>query len=165
MSYSQDDLKGVGGWLAFLCISLIALSPLFSLITSYIEISDTEAMYPTLRGNPTWTTAKLVSWVMVFAQIGLMIFTGLRLNSSTRRSTINFARIMLWVCNPLMSLISLLVLSLIFRASLLDDPKVLSDLARGIFWALIWTLYLTFSRRVRNTYTDEDEGEVAAVFE
>lgn len=167
MSYSDDQLRGVGGWLGFLCVSLIGLGPLASLVRTWADLNESEQQYPILAENATWAIAKMVVWVLVLIQAGLMIYTGLRLNSSTKRKTIRFAKIMLWISNPIMNLVSALAVGFLFSTNPFEEKDIIVSLGRGVVWATVWTLYLSYSRRVQNTYTDEDEdvGDVRAVFE
>jgi hypothetical protein len=76
MSYSDDQLRGVGGWLALLVISLLVLGPLRDLIGTFSELNSVQEATPRLVDMPIWGTMKATIWVFSLVQIAMMIFTG-----------------------------------------------------------------------------------------
>jgi Protein of unknown function (DUF2569) len=169
MSY-RDDLRGVGGWLAFLVISLVALGPLRTLVSTYLEMSATEQANPLLANMAAWGTVKIISWVMTLLQIAMMIFAGVRLNSVFRRSTVRIAIGVLWVAGPVWNFLALLVIAVSLGVEVSRaGADVWMPIGQSAVYALVWTLYLLMSSRVRNTYFDDEEaeagGSLAEVFE
>lgn len=161
-----DEPRGVGGWLAFLVISLIALGPLRSVVATFADISSTESVAPALAAAPAWGTAKLLYWLMTALRVGMMIFTGVRLNTELRPATVKLAIGMLWAVGPLMTIVTALVVYLPMGANALTDGGVWLGAGQGAVYALAWTLYLLLSRRVRNTYEEEEPAApLAQVFE
>ncbi|HEY1605475.1 MAG TPA: DUF2569 family protein [Allosphingosinicella sp.] len=169
MSYSDDQLYGVRGWLAFLCISLMALGPLANLAITFADLGEAQRANPLLAASPEWTTMKIVVWTITLVQVAMMIYTGWRLNHVFRRSTVKFTIVMLWVIGPVWGLLTVAVIGFLAGGNPFDS-STLFELARPAAWALAWTLYLIMSRRVANTYDQEGseeqaEAELSNVFE
>ena len=168
MSYNDDQLRGVGGWLAFLVISLMALGPLRLLIGTFGEVAEVEAGGAVVNiPNLGFITASI--WVMALARLGMMIFTGWRLNRDFRRSTVKFAIIMLWLIGPVWSVVELLILGALAGVNTLVSASAVGAIAQPGVYALVWTLYLMMSKRVANTYDEDPTAdaatELADVFE
>lgn len=159
MGYSDDErLRGVAGWLAFLCIIFIVLSPARTLILTWIELAKAERETPGLTDLPIWGTIKLYSLAFAVIAAALSIYTGWRLNKVHRPSSVRLAMAMLWVLGPLLVLLDTAIASAAFGVPFSMDAEGWRDLLRGIVGATIWTAYLALSRRVKNTYyADEDE--------
>jgi hypothetical protein len=152
----DERLRGVAGWLAFLVVIFFLLSPARTLITTWIELADAERNAPGLAHFPLWRTIKLYTWSMAFAASALSIYTGWRLGSVYRPSSVRLAIAALWFLGPGIVVLDCVVASLAFGASLLLDARGWSDLVRGVLAALVWTCYLGISRRVANTYYGDE---------
>ncbi|HEX5183543.1 MAG TPA: DUF2569 family protein [Allosphingosinicella sp.] len=168
MSYSDDRLRGVGGWLAFLVISLMALGPVVGIASTFGDLSQVEQANPLLAASAGWGIVKTVLWILTLIQVAMMVFTGWRLNRDYRRSTVKFAIVMLWVMGPVWSVVTLAAIALLMNSNPIATASSPLTLARPVIWALAWTLYLVMSRRVANTYDEEGpeaDGDLANVFE
>ncbi|HEX8526571.1 DUF2569 family protein [Allosphingosinicella sp.] len=159
MGYSdQERLRGVAGWLAFLCIVLMFISPAWSLIGTGIEFNGAERDHPGLSEIPEWRTVKIFVWLLTGAGAVLSIYAGWRLNSVHRPSSVRLAIATMWALGPGSLLIGGAVAALAFDVAFLSDPQDTRDLARSIAAPSLWTFYLLLSRRVKNTYYEEDEA-------
>ena len=168
MTYGDDRLRGVGGWLAFLVISLMALGPLAVIAGTLADLGTAEQVNPPLSASG-WQFVEIVDWGLALIQIAMMVYTGWRLNKVFRRSTVKFAIVMLWAMGPGLGLLGLAAIGLFANVNPFDS-STLSALARPIIYAFVWTLYLMMSRRVENTYDEEGpeveaEADLANVFE
>lgn len=139
-----DAPVGVGGWLLLLCIGLTTLNPLRSL-WSFAGILD-DALKPSGTGLQGWQLAEM-------GVEGLFVVWGIA------------AGVMLWQRNPdgipftrafLWSYVAWAFVVALWQALSGLPPEVtglrLGHAAAGFFPAAIWSIYLSRSRRVANTY-------------
>ena len=146
----DPNLKGVKGWLLFLCINLAILSPLirvYFLATSYAGIQEYMLFLPRLRA---------VTIVQSILSVGIILFC-------------IYAGIGLWMVRPgavgtakLFLLVSLgygvveIVLQYISIHPFEPDgawvTNVVRDFIRAAVTTAIWYAYLHKSTRVRETY-------------
>lgn len=146
----KKDLRGVGGWLGFLVILLMVLTPLMSLGRMYSEIRQVEEA---LGGqtNAEWEMLKTIFWSLFFVQMAILFVSGYLLNNVFKPSSVRLAIAGLWLAGPVLGLVNILV-----AASVASIGSVAQEAAGplfgSLFWASIWTAYLCFSKRVRNTY-------------
>lgn len=151
---SRPDLLGVHGWLFFLVISLMILSPLVTVGSLYSEFEQVERSFPRLRNVAVWKDYKWVAWALVLSALAFKITAGYRLKTVFQSSSVGFAILALWVTGPGLDLVLLVIqnsmLGLSFRAML--SAQVVGAFVGSVLYALIWSSYLKFSRRVRNTY-------------
>ena len=162
MAYDERALRGVGGWLAFLVLTLAVFSPLrgaFNLLT----VLNAPAPPAYAAG---WGAVRALTVVEVVIQIGIAWFLAWRLVHRQDRATVRIVMLGLWANALIVSPAMLLLVATAGGLPLGPVPAASGRvLARGVVYALVWTLYLQRSRRVANTYTDGDEGELRAVFE
>jgi hypothetical protein len=161
MSYDDRDLRGVGGWLAFLVIILAVLTPLRILVSTL-----------QLYNDPTIAAAFGSRWALIQAiEIGLSVATVLfswylawRLNAVEVWRTVQIVIAGLWILSLGTLAVEVLAVSLLGGlplGAMLEAMTV--EIVRGFVFSGIWTAYLLKSRRVANTYGDREE-EVAEVF-
>jgi len=146
------ELKGVRGWLLFLCVTLTVLDPSAVLINLFV-IAD--AARPYFAGNPGFFRLILVNGV---AGITLSVFS-------------LYAGIWLWKCFPGALTVARKYLRTVFAYSILAPflPRLVGSTFHAsretfalaclnslftIFYLGIWYLYLNRSARVRATYFD-----------
>jgi hypothetical protein len=124
----RPDLKGVGGWLLFFCISLTLLTPVLTLIR----------MWSTSFGPEGMIDLALTAFGVI---IGIMVW-----NVHPR------AFLLLWIYFGLMAL--LLVLGIVgsFISSEEQNPSEIMQLFRGLISTIIWFLYFKKSDRVQATF-------------
>ncbi|HWZ46357.1 MAG TPA: DUF2569 family protein, partial [Candidatus Saccharimonadales bacterium] len=139
----RDDLRGVGGWLLFLCIGLIFFAPV------------SQAM---IAAKAFRNLATLRLSIQTFLRIGTVgtIYAGLAVFSC-------IAGVMLWMENPrgvsvakAYFIVAAVLPILLYSALRLAGMEV--DLVRIVLGRLaassIWYAYLSSSRRVKLTYGD-----------
>ena len=152
----EKRLYGIGGWLQFLIISLMILSPLVAFGQTLSEIKTQEAGIQNLVDNPLWQSIKITIWTFTAIQCSLIISAGFRLWKDHRRTSVRYAITMLWIAGPLLSLIAVLVIAFIGNVDPFAGPQVAQAIGSsmaGVIGATVWTLYLMRSQRVANTYT------------
>lgn len=147
----EKVLQGVGGWLAFLIVSMGILSPLMSLSFYFRSASFQE-------------DGSVMHLLAVLAGCALFVAGAWRLYRRHVWSSVRFAIMALWAGS--FALGALAYLFLFFVGGWQMVWAVLSgergDLFRSLAYPVIWTLYLLRSRRVRNTYRRESEMEELA---
>jgi hypothetical protein len=154
MNYRSEDeraqLVGVEGWLSFLVAVLLFLGPVTTVVLTMVELNQTEELYPEVVGSALWDDAQLITWISVAAFCVVSVFAGWRLLKHHTPSSVFIAIVSLWVAGPIVSLISLAALD--DAGGRVTAADVGATIGRPLVWATIWTLYLVFSRRVKNTY-------------
>jgi len=145
---------GVGGWLLLLAINLLAFTPLRLIIEIHLTMTQTESAYPSLVSFPLWESYKIVIWIITAILCALMIVAGLKLRNRHEPSSVQFAIRTLWIAGPFAIVPIALANTLMIGTPLAEffDVGMLREMAVSAGVALLWTLYLKWSRRVRNTY-------------
>lgn len=143
-------VRGVGGWLLFLCISLTVLAPLAILSGLSIEMElaqQIKVQYPTF--STALMYASLFRLVLVYLSIraGVLLWKK-KIGAVSKAQTflVTYAAY------------SLLLICLPYFGDLPLGPQETVRNAFGIsamrtmVYAIVWHLYLTRSVRVRNTF-------------
>jgi hypothetical protein len=149
----KENLKGVGGWLAFLVFSLMFLGPLISVGRLASEFEKLERLSPDLLNRIDWSNYKITSWSMLAVGIAITFSAGYRLLKHHRPGTIKFVIWCLWG-----TWIGLLFADVIATISIfnLSLEAILPGLVKGVIASSmasgLWTWYLKKSVRVKNTY-------------
>lgn len=152
-SLSQiKELKGIGGWLAFFCFSLIILNPLVSLggIESYKELSKYFDKLPGLK------TLMIIDLVISIPLIIFSIVAGILLLQE-RQNAIKIAKIFL--LTSAIYYITKVLYYLFYYSQMLPgglNNKIvyesIKDGIKPIAYCVIWYSYLSLSKRVKNTF-------------
>jgi len=162
-SWADPELKGVGGWLLFLCISLTILNPLLEAATSLAYLSSinyTESyrifldlFYQSKIGF--LIAVSIISFIVLFS-LSLQcfsIYAGYAL-WAVKNNAVKIAKIYL-VTVFIVVVISILLQILSTTASP-SHPGNNTDrfflLRNNFVYPIVWYLYLSFSTRVRATY-------------
>ena len=141
----RSDLEGVHGWLAFLCVSLIFLTPLGALV----EIG-------TLLTSGT-STENLIGVGLDVVSSGFAIFVGVSL-VQIRSYAVRAAKIFFFITLAL----DLLAMLSIFEPD--ATPQQVFYIVRTTFTTTAWILYLYRSERVRVTYGRTTATNISEVF-
>lgn len=151
---SRQDLVGPHGWLFFLIISLMIFTPLMLLGGTLGDIGDAERLNPSLRSLPAWGNYKIAAWCLVAAAASLKIAAGYRLKTIHTPNSALFAVTVLWVAGPVVDMSSLMLLHTMLKIplNLILSAEVVNAFLGSVAYAVFWTAYLKWSRRVRNTY-------------
>ena len=142
-----------------LTIGLMVLGPMVSLgnLLNLIRTVEDSAIGPL---KPEWGTFKLVAWSIVATAAALSVMTGYRLRADHRPESVKLAKKALWLIGPMSN--ALLNVSMIVVLQLNPTPEFIGSaiggLAGGCIVAFIWTVYLSRSRRVRNTYLLDNDA-------
>lgn len=151
----NKEIKGVGGWLMLLVIGLVALGPLRGIGETYQSFAETERLYPVLLNDGPWRTFVRLSWLTVGATCALSIYTGIRLIRGSTPADVGFAKMALWIIGPIPAIVIRFgIQPALFGwgTSANEVGEFAGIMIASIVWAGAWSLYLSKSVRVRNTY-------------
>lgn len=155
----RRELRGVGGWLAFLVFILGIASPARILVQTSTNLEEVKAAANLL--GPGTKTYVSISWAIAAAAAAGSIYLAYRLLSGERWSAVRVTIIGLWTLATVPILMDLVVSAILFpsiTAHALGPAAI--DLAKSSISATIWTAYLLKSKRVANTYIrDSDETQ------
>lgn len=144
--------RGVGGWLTFLIMLMMLIGPFWAYIRINADLLVAEALFPRLEAAARWQLYKAFAWTTFFAAAAISVYGGHRLLIKTDPSAVRHAKIALWATGPVGVLVASLVLFSVFGKNAVDPGNLLGVLLGSTIFTSAWTLYLTFSKRVRNTY-------------
>ena len=144
---------GVGGLLALLVIGMIIIGPIWGAESIYSTITMIERHNPRIVSLPQWTTYKSVTWGSFLVVIALNFYGGVGLVCGRNRSVVTRAKMILWITGPLASIIYVVIIPfIVFGKTPVIDSKIIGGVIFSFIFAGFWTIYLSVSRRVRNTY-------------
>jgi hypothetical protein len=147
----KPELYGVGGWLAFLCVSLLILTPLGLLL----ELVQTVLVFN--RSAPTPETVFGIAFGIILAAFA--VFAGLGLLRIWR----NAVRTAKWYF-----FINAGFGALAFAGFMVEPegtgPSEFIAVVRWFIGSIAWLAYLYRSERVRNTYGQNTARDAAEVF-
>lgn len=151
---AKKEPYGMGGWLFILVVVLTLIWPLGTAISISTQLTGAEQTYPALHQNQHWNDYKLFYTVAVVCSMILSIFTGIKLADNRTPETILLAKRTLWIIFPgLTTAVSIVFpVALIPTAPFIHLPAALLGIVGATIPAYLGTLYLSKSRRVRNTY-------------
>lgn len=150
----KAELVGVGGWLAFLVFVFILVGPLTSIASVYVELASAVNIYPEISITAEWRSYKSLIWFIVLVTSLISITAGLLLVFKRESTSVSFAIFALWIKGPASIVFGILTLQVIYgsRVGNLVSEEVIGQLIASIIGAMIWTVYLEKSVRVKNTY-------------
>lgn len=150
----KTDPAGIGGWLCVLIALLVLVWPLVSATVQSASFTHELLVDPGLANDPAWNRNWRFSWLLFVAQTALSISAGLTLLKCFRPVAVRYAMTVIWINGPGFWLIGLLItlwsqgILAALSNALLGFPYLLGS---AIF-PLVWTTYLRYSKRVKNTY-------------
>jgi hypothetical protein len=157
---ANSELKGVKGWLLLLCLLLTVLEP-FETVVVVFGGSDIMASLPKVSPQMYW-----FSIVNGIVGIGLAVFSlyaGLSLWKVTI-GAVDVARAYLVLSAG--ASVGLLGAAVLFGITKEFSEATMQFNLTGVgvtvLYAYSWLLYLSRSRRVRNTYAERKDAEVQA---
>lgn len=160
MAY-DDELRGVGGWLAFFLVTLGIFTPGFIVITTLTGFADRDwqiaaQMFPMLP---------VVDYICSAVTIALCWFAVYRFLRVYNWNTVRIGIATLWAVVFINVVVSSFAVTSITGVpfSLLMEQAGPALFIRPLVYAGVWTAFLLNSVRVRNTYGQNDE-ETAEVF-
>jgi len=150
----NQDISGVGGWLALLVFGLMILGPLLGLGALLNEFSTAVEQLPQLANNAKWQDYQQISWLIYTVSVAISFSAGYRLWKIHFPESVRFAIISQWLAGPLTYVLH--QISGIVMFDMIPDGDTIARMVGGTIAAVIgagiWTAYLMLSVRVRNTY-------------
>lgn len=162
---SAEGTAGVGGWLLLLILGLMFLGPIMGAGRINSDFMSAESQYPNLKQVAAWGTYKSATWLAYLVVCSLSFYAGLGLAKGRDTSVVKRAKILLWVIGPGASLFMGLVLPVVIFGRTESDPSAvgafIGAFVASVLGAVIWTAYLSKSKRVRATYGDGSSQRAA----
>jgi tetratricopeptide (TPR) repeat protein len=168
-STDTREPKGVGGWLAFFCVTLVLLIPLNFIVSTVASFRLIGVIRPLDRAAANWMDSQMaIDTPVLFTLTIFSVVCGILLIRRVRNAVLVMKIFTLTI--PLFTLLQVLLGAL----SGGDPADLQSEMAaargtaliQAVGFSAIWFTYLCRSRRVRNTYggeadvpSSEDESE------
>ena len=150
---NQSKPSGVGGWLLLLVLGMMVLGPLLGAARIAGGTMTAELDHPALLSTAEWTTYKTTTWIVYAAIVLASFYGGWSLAFRREWSAVVRAKIMLWLSGPLGSLcLGIAVPAMALPGASTIDRSFVGALIGQVIAASIWTGYLSYSKRVENTY-------------
>jgi hypothetical protein len=145
---ADSGLKGVGGWLLFLCVMLTVVNPLLIGITLANEIYTVvqREYVEDWLWRLVWAEMILGSLVILFG-----VYAGMAL-WKVRPHAVQFALTYIVILPLYVIALEVVAIVVVPNATALSFDGV--AIGRSLVGAIIWMAYLQRSVRVRNTYPD-----------
>jgi hypothetical protein len=141
---------GVHGVLAFFIYASLTIGPLVTLGRTAVELDKAERDSPVLVGFEAWETYKSLTWALTLIFLALAVFLVLRLKKEFVPASVrNVKAFLLLAPAGLLSIDAMLTVALFGDV---DGGAVALAFFPAMVPGVIWFLYFTFSKRVRNTY-------------
>jgi hypothetical protein len=143
--------KGVGGWLFAMVIALMYVGPLLSVIRTFAMFAQLEREGASNLAG--FATFQFFGWVVTITYASLIARTGWLLKNQLVPETIITAKVLIWLAAVGGSVLLGLVLPAIWLG--IDADLVVRgsiSVAMSAIVAGVYTLYLSKSQRVKNTY-------------
>ena len=152
---AQSDSKGpagVAGWLLLLVVGLMFLGPLMGAGRINADFMMAESQYPNIKELDAWLLYKSATWWSFLVVACLSIYAGFGLAKGRNPTVVKKAKILLWVAGPAASVVMGIFLPLVIFGKIESDPQFFGAFIGSVLAAVIWTAYLSRSRRVKATY-------------
>ena len=151
----ETKASGVGGWLLVLVFGLIFLGPLVGAARINTAVTSAELRYPNLLTVAAWDVYKSATWWAFALVSSLSIYAGIGLLKGRNSLVVKRAKIILWVVGPAASLIMGIAIPRVVLGGVKLTNGVVTGLVESLIVAIVWTSYLSRSKRVRATYTQD----------
>lgn len=155
------DLTGPHGWLGFFIGCAFVLSPLYGVGSLFNEFGAAESQYPNLVNVPAWKTYKAGVWLVLAAVVVWQWWVANTLRTSFIPSSVSIVKTFLVVA-PLAMGVGIAMASY-FAFEQVDGGSFVQVVLKGWASGVIWFIYFSVSRRVKNTYLRGQQDAAAAV--
>lgn len=156
------ELKGVAGWLRFFVIILAVISPIRAVVQTATILQIDPAIEDQL--GTKWTIYEGFTWSLTAATVAATFYFAYRLIWVQNRSTVRLVIRGLWAVTIGALALDFIVASALWPENITQiDAEYVKGVFQSLVFATIWSLYLTKSQRVANTYVD-DESEAQRIF-
>lgn len=155
---SRPARTGAGGWLAVLIVILIAVRPLWEGIAQSAVFTRELQADPSLLHDVLWNRYRQIVWEVFFVNSLLSVSAGLLLWKLHRPVSVRYAMAVLWIIWP-GSYIAVALVWLCLGHPFIALGTIVQEwhgLLVSLIAPLVWTIYLRYSKRVRNTYSYDE---------
>jgi hypothetical protein len=154
---TNNEPRGVGGWLLLFCVGQVLIAPLRTLQTIWrMQEQIGPHPFPVIRQLVTIIIAIGIGLTVYGMIVGILIWKGNKRGQALARhyllirigiTVIIFGSLTAWSFNTLGT-----------PAAQRMAMAMISPVSLEIAWGLIWFAYFTYSKRVRNTYCATSES-------
>jgi len=151
----DQNLRGVGGWLAWAIFCLMFLSPVGGTGALSQEFEKAETQYPSLQNIHAWTQYKTDAWIVWAACAAMSVYAGFLLLKRHNQHSVRFVIWTMWITGPLRGIFdAFVIVPLVLKVHVNASYPVstLGSVIESSLICIIWTLYFIRSVRVGNTY-------------
>jgi uncharacterized protein DUF2569 len=151
---SRPTVSGVGGWLLILVVVMLVVGPTMSIYKAFVLLISAN---PYLDSFSNLRLYKLVVSATTLVLAGTSFYAGMCLAVRRDQSAVSTAKWTLWLTGP----VGVVLVGGLYPLVLLgktDFPSLLNGTAGSALGAVLWTIYLSKSKRVRMTYGAADVG-------
>lgn len=143
---------GIGGWLALLIVGLMFLGPVMGASRMSQDFFSAEAQYPNLPTIAAWVNYKTSAWLCFSATVLFSIYAGWCLLRRREPLSPRLAISALWIGGPVLSLLLTIFLPIVYFHDFNLAENDYPPLTATFTSAVLWTLYLVKSKRVKSLY-------------
>jgi hypothetical protein len=130
---------------------MVMIGPAMGVVMLPVGFTFAELQHPALTERAEWQTFKTATWWVFALSFAANIFGGTGLLLSQDWSAVVRAKAILWITGPFASAVLLIGIPAVVLGKVIV-PAAIVGLANSTIPALIWSLYLSKSSRVRRTY-------------
>jgi tetratricopeptide (TPR) repeat protein len=153
---AQNGPNGIGGWLSFFCAGLIFLGPLSSLVrmmASWLEAKPVFDQIPSLKPAVVFENVGIAAVLIYGIVAGCIVVSG---SPSGRKIAKQYLLIRLFGFIGIELIVILMMADLPSNAFKFVVKSIAGGVFYEVFFFLAWWFYFKMSKRVRNTYGNED---------
>jgi hypothetical protein len=163
----QEELAGIGGWLAFFLLFIGVVAPLYLAYRVWSDLYADPAMAELVGDG--WLVTQAIQLSVFAATIAVHFYIGWRLFTRRHWRSVRIAIAGLWVLSIGIPVAEAAAITAIYGSSWMGaiPPTAWWRMIYPMIIAAIGTAYLLGSRRVENTYprAGKPEEELSEVFE
>jgi len=148
-----DKPYGLGGLLGVLWFLFLIFGPLLALGFQQNEFSLWEKELAYLVNDSTWNNFKVTSFVLITIQATAFFYAAYLMKNSEKKITINYVLLIVWFFGPVFgtSVIAFMP-QFFYETNIYDLRFILESFVVALLSALMFSLYLIYSKRVENTF-------------
>jgi hypothetical protein len=151
----QDESPEAGGWL-YVLVWLLIVVPILTFGLAYNDFLRSGSP---ASAHPEWQSMRIGVWALMLGRAYLFFMSAWKLTHTFDQRSVNFTLIALWVGGPLISFLysSLLMSALDIDSDTHARNAVIFQTTGSAIWAVIWSIYLSKSKRVNACYPQPEK--------
>lgn len=146
--------QGVGGWLLVLVVMML-IWPALGAGGIHDDFMAIERGYPDVLSSEKWMLYKKTVWLAFIVFSAISVYGAIKLSIGKDLFAVFQAKIVLWVTGPVASIVILFIIPVVISSEFgvaYFSGQFFGPFLASFVFPTIWTVYLTKSKRVQNTY-------------